>query len=130
MALVTDWRAAAACRNANPALFDATDHATAYPVAAAFCTDCPVLQTCREWAASETQWTGVAGGLVYTQCGSRRRAQHPTPPRPAYVPELVGPHCGTERGYQRHRTVGVPACSPCKAAHARHWLDRQRKDAA
>lgn len=69
------WQAEAACQD-SPGLMD---HTTAPEVFAALqlCLDCPVAKQCSSWAASEPDYAGVAGGLVYS--GKRRRGRSSLP---------------------------------------------------
>lgn len=48
------------------------------------------------------------------------------PTEPARVPagDLAPVACGTEKGYQRHRYLREPKCSPCLAAHAEVQRER------
>ena len=41
-------------------------------------------------------------------------------PRPGFPVHRERGQCGTERGYQRHRTDQTERCDACKAAHADH----------
>lgn len=41
------------------------------------------------------------------------------PPVPSRPPK-PRPKCGTERGYQYHRTHGEPRCEKCRIAHNSH----------
>lgn len=55
----------AACRDADPNLFDATDWRFAQP-ALAYCRTCPVIKICEiELDPQRNSYDGVVGGLVY-----------------------------------------------------------------
>lgn len=55
----------AACRGADPYLFDATDPHFAGP-ALAYCRTCPVIRLCEiELDPQRNHYDGVVGGLVY-----------------------------------------------------------------
>jgi len=41
------------------------------------------------------------------------------------APTPVGIVCGSESGYQRHRTNGEKPCDQCRAAHAAHFQARK-----
>lgn len=62
-----DWRAAAACRDADPELFfpDGDGSARAQVKAAKLiCRGCPVSATCLSWALADGQEAGIWGGLT------------------------------------------------------------------
>lgn len=55
----------AACREAEPHLFDMTDHFSAR-YALAYCRTCPVIKLCElEIDPQRNFYDGVVGGLVY-----------------------------------------------------------------
>lgn len=66
------WQAAAVCRD-NPQLIDATRVPEVWD-GLRLCASCPVIEQCRAWAESETDYVGIAGGQVYTTKHGRRRS--------------------------------------------------------
>jgi WhiB family transcriptional regulator, redox-sensing transcriptional regulator len=77
----TGWRARAACRGTNPALFFDL-HPDAVAAAKAVCADCPVRQECATHALAAGEEFGVWGGFA--------AEQRPTPPpteRPTAGPQ-------------------------------------------
>jgi len=55
----------AACRNADPRAFDATDHVTA-SLALWYCRRCPVVDLCNEIVRpAKSYYDGVAAGRVW-----------------------------------------------------------------
>ncbi len=86
-ALSPQWRAHAACRNADPDLFFPIG--TSGPALAqaeeakAVCRTCPVQATCLQWALESGQDHGIWGGLhEHERTGSRRRPATPAVERP------------------------------------------------
>ena len=69
-----DWRADAACREADPELFfpdgEATLARVGVKMAKLICRGCPVSATCLNWALASGQEAGIWGGLTE---GERRR---------------------------------------------------------
>lgn len=45
---------------------------------------------------------------------------------PAAFPDFTG-HCGTTKGYQAHRSSGIPRCQPCKDAEAEAGAERKAR---
>lgn len=74
--LVTDrdipWPARAACAS-TPSLVDHTRPPEVWK-ALELCASCPVMVQCLEWAESEPDYVGVAGGVVWTSKRRRRRS--------------------------------------------------------
>lgn len=69
----TSWQQKAAChRIARPERFDVQEPSYALNVIEDFCDHCPVIAACRGWAKTESWWTGVAGGLLWTSTHNRR----------------------------------------------------------
>jgi len=66
------WRSAAACRDADTAIFFPATDADAGP-ARAVCAGCPVQQACLDFALSTRQNHGVWGGLTETERRRLRR---------------------------------------------------------
>lgn len=48
---------------------------------------------------------------------------------PNAFPDFTG-HCGTTKGYQAHRTTGIPRCQPCKNAEAAASAERKARQVA
>ena len=63
-----DWRADAACRNADPELFfpdgDIRSARDRIKAARLICRCCPVSVTCLSWALASGQEAGIWGGLT------------------------------------------------------------------
>jgi len=63
-----DWRADAACRNADPELFfpdgDVRFARAQVKTAKLICRGCPVSATCLSWALASGQEAGIWGGLT------------------------------------------------------------------
>ncbi|WP_374203698.1 WhiB family transcriptional regulator [Pseudonocardia sp. ICBG601] len=102
-----DWRALAACREADPELFFPTAAAGAALVAEerralSVCAGCPVLAACRTWALAE-QSHGIAGGLTEAQRTALRHRGRARRGRPVGVRVPV-----SVRG-ARHRDAGRAA---------------------
>ena len=58
------WRTDAACRGADPWLFDGESAADELE-ALGYCRRCPVTRQCLEWARTDRKFAGVAGGKVW-----------------------------------------------------------------
>lgn len=58
------WQAQAACQGL-PELVDATRPPEVWD-GLALCAHCPVITQCRQWAQTETDYVGIAGGRVWT----------------------------------------------------------------
>ncbi|HEX2274173.1 MAG TPA: WhiB family transcriptional regulator [Acidimicrobiales bacterium] len=67
-----DWRAQAACRDADVNIFFPTTDEEAEP-ARAICATCPVRMECLEFALSTRQEDGVWGGLTEIERRRLRR---------------------------------------------------------
>jgi WhiB family transcriptional regulator, redox-sensing transcriptional regulator len=63
-----DWRARAACRDADPELFfsdgDIGSARARVRTAKLICRGCPVSATCLNWALASGQEAGIWGGLT------------------------------------------------------------------
>ncbi len=63
-----DWRADAACRDADPELFfpdgDIRSARAQLKTAKLICRGCPVSATCLNWALASGQEAGIWGGLT------------------------------------------------------------------
>jgi WhiB family transcriptional regulator, redox-sensing transcriptional regulator len=63
-----DWRADAACRDADPELFfpdgDVKSGRAHVKTAKLICRGCPVSATCLNWALASGQEAGIWGGLT------------------------------------------------------------------
>ncbi len=73
-----DWRADAACRDADPELFfpdgDIRSARAQLKTAKLICRGCPVCATCLNWARASGQEAGIWGGLTEDERrGLRRR---------------------------------------------------------
>ena len=78
-----DWRADAACRNADPELFfpDGDVRFARVKTAKLICRGCPVSATCLSWALASGQEAGIWGGLTEEE---RRRLHRGRGFRPAH----------------------------------------------
>lgn len=122
--MTADWNINAACRQADPDLFDTCSAAkTVPPDAAAWCTSCPVRQQCYDLAMSVEAGTsehyrfGIFGGASPAQ---RAEAW------PQWATDHgVSPHalraglapCGTPAAYKRHKQHGEPIDEACAEAY-------------
>jgi WhiB family transcriptional regulator, redox-sensing transcriptional regulator len=81
-----DWRAGAACRNADPELFfpdgDVRSARAQVKTAKLICRGCPVSATCLSWALASGQEGGIWGGLTEDE---RRRLHRGRGFRPAQI---------------------------------------------
>lgn len=118
-----DWRTDAACRTANPALFDerldgeAPDEQTArHKQAIAVCKTCTVAEQCDASFVRGVD-EGVRNGRRLPPILEVRKG-------PA---EIVH---GTERGEKQHRRRNDPPCQPCLDAANRAKKDREARTAA
>jgi WhiB family transcriptional regulator, redox-sensing transcriptional regulator len=79
-----DWRAEAACRDADPELFfpdgDIGSARAQVMRAKLICRSCPVSATCLSWALADGQEAGIWGGLTEDE---RRRLPRRRYARPA-----------------------------------------------
>ena len=90
----TDWRAAGACRTADPDLFfPVAIGAAASPQvnqALRICGDCPVKQACLEFAMRTREPAGIWGGTTPEERIRARRARNRRPRRAwQEAPEIV-----------------------------------------
>ena len=67
-----DWRAAAACRDMDTAIFFPETDEDAGP-AKAVCASCPVAEACLDFAMKNRQEEGVWGGMTQTERRRQRR---------------------------------------------------------
>jgi WhiB family redox-sensing transcriptional regulator len=81
-----DWRADAACRDADPELFfpdgDTRSARAQVKTAKLICRRCPVSATCLSWALADGQQAGIWGGLTEDE---RRRPHRGRGFRPAQI---------------------------------------------
>jgi WhiB family redox-sensing transcriptional regulator len=81
-----NWRADAACRNADPELFfpdgDVRSARAQVKTAKLICRGCPVSATCLSWALASGQEAGIWGGLTENE---RRRLHRGRGFRPAQI---------------------------------------------
>lgn len=95
----SDWREDAACREANPELFTARDdddtggrpNPEAVSRALAYCSECPVIEECCEFADSRTDalTVGVWGGMYRSRrLASQRQRLTGKGPLTAVFPQL------------------------------------------
>ena len=81
-----DWRADAACRDADPELFfpasDVRSARAQVKTAKLICRGCPVSATCLTWALASGQEAGIWGGLTEEE---RRRLHRGRGFRPAQI---------------------------------------------
>lgn len=99
-----DWRAKAACRDEDPALFfpngDSGPNLLAIEQAKAICRTCPALEACAQWAADERVEYGIFGGLTEQE----RRAVHRGTVRRRLTPEQAAAKAEQAR-QQKPRTM-------------------------
>lgn len=67
------WVHDAACRNVDPEIFFVDPRSRALEDAKAVCRDCPVIESCGEFALRTDQRFGVFGGLSETERAKGRR---------------------------------------------------------
>ena len=85
--------------------------------AVAICHTCQLLDRCRQWVLTKPEDpcpVMIVGGLTPAQ-----RREH----------RYGNQTCGTDAGWQRHRTNGEPACPACATAHntkTREWAANYR----
>lgn len=87
-ALSLQWRAQAACRDADPDLFfpigSSGPAVTQTEEAKSICRACPVQAACLEWALKSGQDHGIWGGLdEHERAATRRHPEAPVVERPA-----------------------------------------------
>jgi WhiB family redox-sensing transcriptional regulator len=72
-----DWRHRAACRDVDPEIFFPIGNSGPALVqieeAKQVCYRCPVMESCREWALSSSQDSGVWGGMNEDERRAARR---------------------------------------------------------
>jgi WhiB family redox-sensing transcriptional regulator len=85
---VSDWRAASACRTADPDLFfPVAAGAAASPqvsLALRICDDCPVKRECLDFAMRTREQAGIWGGTTPEERIRVLRARHRRPARRAW----------------------------------------------
>lgn len=60
------WRARAACRGAEPEVFDGRSAADEVE-ALGYCRTCPVIAQCMDWVRHDRKFTGIAAGRVWSK---------------------------------------------------------------
>jgi WhiB family redox-sensing transcriptional regulator len=70
-----DWRARAACQNADPELFFPARAGADISAAVAICAGCSVRVECHKWAEATRQVHGVWAGVDRGDPQARRRAR-------------------------------------------------------
>jgi WhiB family transcriptional regulator, redox-sensing transcriptional regulator len=79
-----DWRADAACRDADPELFfpdgDTRSARAQVKTAKLICRGCPVSATCLNWALDSGQEAGIWGGLTEGERHRLHRRGHHSRP--------------------------------------------------
>lgn len=132
--MTADWNLRAACRGADPELFDTCCAAkTVPPDAADLCAGCPVRQQCYDLAMSTELGTaptyrfGIFGGASPAQRAdawpkwATDHGMSPHARRSGLAP------CGTAAAYKRHRQHGEPIDEACAAAYRKRSQDRRDK---
>lgn len=78
----TDWQLHAACRGMDTDIFFCYDEMRSSKVrmqverrVKEICSDCPVIDQCREWALSRPERHGIWGGLTNIERGFDSRGQ-------------------------------------------------------
>lgn len=66
------WQLDAACAG-QPTMIDATRPPKVWD-GLALCARCPVITQCRTWAEDESEYVGIAGGVVWTSRHRNRRS--------------------------------------------------------
>lgn len=129
--MTADWNTQAACRTADPALFDTCCAAkTVPPEAATLCAACPVRQQCYDLAMSTELGTaptyrfGIFGGTSPDQRAkawpkwATAHGISGNPQRSGLAP------CGTPAAYRRHLRKGEPIDVTCAADNRRRHAAR------
>lgn len=125
------WMAKGACIGHDPDMWFPPNGVTKGSLEAILiCRECPVLQTCAEYAVTEQIDYGIWGGLAPT-------VRRPPGARPRSSANTGRSHrfgCGTHQAYRRHIRHGETACGPCTAAETlrtslRDAARRARRDA-
>lgn len=125
------WMEQAPCRDADPDLWfpesmDDGDAAAAREV----CRDCPVKETCLEYALERCEPAGIWGGLTPAQ---RTRRNGRTPKRERHRKprsNLARTHCRHGHEYTEENTVwidGFRKCRACRAAASQRQKQRIRE---
>jgi len=104
-----EWQSRGSCKG-KPLdwfFFKATKTEAVFPQVADLCSKCPVRADCLTYAINTVGLVGVwAGTTTFDRMKLRRNN-----PRN---------RCGTNNGYQRHRSRKEQACQACLAAHRAH----------
>lgn len=82
-------------------------HRAMNEAAKALCARCPVASECLDYATRTDARGGIYAGLTYAE-------------RVAAGCQSLGvtPRCGSDAGYYAHTRADLPACEPCRDAHA------------
>lgn len=129
----TDWQQQAACRGAEPSLFNARRGSEPLSVSQTrqeyairtYCRGCPVLAECLAFA-NKRRYGGVWGGRVLDpdEAGSGLAAPPLDTDRTVVAePAARHPH-GTYQAVRRHRARGEDLCALCEP----YAVDRRRRD--
>lgn len=101
-AVQQSWIGRAACRDADPALFQAEDKFSV-ELAKRVCHRCPVVGDCRAWAIPHTE-AGTWGALSESERTTIRHAGTPVK------------ECGTRSAAELHRRLNEPLDPACQDA--------------
>jgi hypothetical protein len=112
------WKQDAACRGFPTEWWYPSERGSTARRGKEICARCTVRQPCEE--AGRFEWWGIWGGFNREQRESRARRLT------ALRDAVKAAGCGSERGYQKHRHAGTPACAECLAAHAAHRRHKYR----
>jgi WhiB family transcriptional regulator, redox-sensing transcriptional regulator len=86
-----DWRAEAACRDADPEVFfpggDVGSARAQVKTAKLICPGCPVSAACLNWALASGQEAGIWGGLTEDERRRLHRRAGPFRPAPGLLTE-------------------------------------------
>ena len=109
--LVIDWRARAACRDADPEIFfpvgDPDDPADERNLdALSYCARCPVVAECLAFALAKIPY-GIAGGMTAAQRRELRAAALPRTPSPVRSPLAPSPYRVGPKTHVRTRGIAL-----------------------
>lgn len=135
--MTAEWTTRAACRAADPDLFDTCCAAKTVPHdAATWCNACPVRQQCLDMAmrieagTAATYRFGIFGGLAPQQRAdlfptwAQQQGVSPHATRSGLAP------CGTAAAYRRHKRNNEPIDQACETAHLQMGRERRAAQAS
>lgn len=108
-----DWMRHADCvEHPDPNMWFAPSNSTSATQAKAICLECPVRQTCLDYAKTERIDFGIWGGLTPGE-------RYPKRGRPIGLIDH-----GTYNGYRMHLRHQTAVCEPCRIANNHYSADR------